>query len=101
MFIVQVEIFVKPEFLEAFARATLENAGDSVKEPGIARFDVLRDAGNPARFLLIEVYRDSGAQARHRETAHYAKWRDTVADMMASPRTASKYENLFPDDSGW
>src|SRR5947209_2343993 len=101
MFIVQVQIHVQPEFVDAFREATLENARNSVKEQGIARFDLLQQADDPARFLLTEVYREAGAQARHRETAHYAIWRDKVADMMAEPRTSVKYANVFPTDAGW
>jgi len=96
-----VEIRVKPEFLDAFLRATLENARNSVLEPGIARFELLRRDDDPARFVLLEVYRNADAPARHRETAHYAAWRDTVADMMAEPRTRVIYANVFPPDESW
>ncbi len=101
MLIVHVHIHVKPENLEAFVEATLANARASVKEPGIARFDLLRDTADPHRFVLQEVYRTAEAPAAHKETAHYAAWRDTVAPMMASPRTSVKFENLFPGDDGW
>ena len=101
MLIVAVQIRVKPESLDAFVAASLENAGHSVQEPGIARFDILRDSTDPAHFVFVEVYRNADAPARHKETAHYAKWRDAVADMMAEPRTSVKYENLFPGDAGW
>jgi quinol monooxygenase YgiN len=101
MLIVHVEIRVKPEFLDAFLRATLENARNSVLEPGIARFELLRRDDDPARFVLLEVYRNADAPARHRETAHYAAWRDTVADMMAEPRTRVIYANVFPPDESW
>jgi (4S)-4-hydroxy-5-phosphonooxypentane-2,3-dione isomerase len=101
MFIVHVHVRVKPELIEAFRRATVENARQSVKEAGIARFDVLQDSSDPSRFLLVEVYRDSEAPAQHRETAHYHTWRDTVADMMAEPRTRLVYNNIFPGDDGW
>jgi quinol monooxygenase YgiN len=101
MLIVHVQIRVKPEFLDVFVQATLENARNSVLEPGIARFDLLRQDDDPTRFLLLEVYRHADAPARHRETAHYAKWRDTVADMMAEPRTRMTYTNLFPADESW
>jgi autoinducer 2-degrading protein len=101
MFIVQVNVHVKPEFIDAFRAATIENASNSVKEPGIARFDVLQQAANPAHFLLVEVYRTEEANAEHKLTAHYAKWRDTVADMMAEPRSSVKYSNVFPGDNGW
>ena len=101
MLIVQVQVHVKPEQVEAFRLATLENARHSVQEPGIARFDVGQQTDDPTRFVLVEVYRDNDAPAKHKETAHYAKWRDTVAPMMAEPRTSVKYSNLFPDDHGW
>ena len=101
MLIVHVDIRVKPEFFDAFLRATLENARNSILEPGIARFDVLRRDDDPTRFVLLEVYRDAEAPARHRETAHYAAWRDAVADMMAEPRNRATYSNVFPPDARW
>jgi len=101
MLIVHVQVHVKPEHVEAFKAATLENARNSVKEPGIARFDVAQQQDDPTRFVLVEVYRDSDAPAKHKETAHYAKWRDAVAPMMAGPRTSVKLVNVFPDDAGW
>lgn len=91
MLIVHVHIHVKPEFVDAFREASKENARHSIQEPGIAAFDVLQQTGDPTRFLLIEIYRDAEAPARHRETAHYATWRDTVAGMMAEPRTRVEY----------
>jgi len=101
MLIVHVHVHVRPEAAEAFAAASVENARLSVREPGIARFDVIRQQDDPTRFLLVEVYRDATAPARHKETAHYAAWRDRVAPMMAAPRTSVKYANLFPGDEGW
>ncbi len=101
MLIVQVMVHVKPEHLEVFKAATLDNARHSVHEPGIARFDVIQQADDPTRFMLVEVYRDAEAPARHRETAHYAAWRDTVTDMLAEPRTKMQYANIFPNDGGW
>jgi len=95
MLIVHVHVRVKPECVEAFRRASLENATQSVKEPGIARFDVCQQQDDPTRFVLIEVYRTADAPAKHKETAHYQKWRDTVADMMAEPRTSVKYSEVF------
>lgn len=91
MLIVHVHIHVKPEFVDAFREASRENARNSVKEPGIATFDLLQQTDDPARFLLIEIYRDAEAPARHRETAHYLKWRDQVESMMAEPRTRLTY----------
>ena len=101
MLIVQVHVHVKPEWLEAFRAATIENASNSVKEPGIARFEVLQQADDPTRFILVEVYRSVEATAEHKLTAHYAKWRDAVVDMMAEPRSNVKYSNAFPTDDGW
>ena len=95
MLIVHVHVHVKPEFVEAFRAATVENAHQSVKEPSIARFDVVQQQDEPTRFVLVEAYRTADAPAKHKETAHYAKWRDTVAPMMAEPRTSVKYENVF------
>ena len=101
MIIVHVHVQVKEECLAAFCEATLANARASVLEPGVARFDVIRREDDPARFTLVEVYRDAAAVAAHKETAHYATWRDQVAPMMAVPRYSEKFHNLFPDDSGW
>ena len=101
MLIVHVNVKVKPEAVEAFRVATLENALHSVQEPSIARFDVTQQLDDPTRFLLVEVYRSDDAPARHKETAHYQKWRDTVAPMMAEPRTSVKFSNVIPDDQGW
>jgi quinol monooxygenase YgiN len=101
MHIVHVFVHVKPEQVEPFKAATLDNARNSVQEPGIARFDVIQRQDDPTRFVLVEVYRDLPATVAHKETAHYARWRDAVADMMAEPRTAIKYDNLYPADEGW
>jgi quinol monooxygenase YgiN len=101
MLIVHVHVKVKCEALEAFRAVTLENARLSVQEPGIARFDVVQQLDVPTRFVLVEVYRSDDAPVRHKETAHYQKWRDTVAPMMAEPRTSVKCANVFPDDDGW
>lgn len=101
MLVVHVHVQVKPEDVEAFRAATVENARNSVLEPGIARFDVLQQSDDPTRFLLVEIYRTPEDPALHKETAHYATWRDTVAPMMAVPRSAVKFENIFPDDSGF
>lgn len=101
MLIVHVHVRVKPEQVEAFREATLANARNSVREPGIARFDVVQQVDDPTRFVLVEVYRDALAPARHKETAHYAAWRDAVASMMAEPRTSVQFTNAFPDDDAW
>lgn len=101
MFIAHVDVHVKPEFVEEFITATLLNARSSVLEPGIARFDVIQDLDDPTHFVLVEVYRTADDPARHKETTHYVTWRDTVAGMMATPRTSVKYRNLHPNDAGW
>lgn len=101
MLIVHVHVHVKPESVDTFRTATLENARNSVQEPGIARFDVIQQQDDPCRFVLIEVYRRPEDSARHKETAHYAVWRDRVADMMAEPRTSIRYTNCFPGETGW
>ena len=96
--IVHVHVHVKLEFIEAFRDASIENARHSVLEAGIARFDVIQQTDDPARFLLVEIYRTVEATAQHKQTAHSAAWRDAVAPMMAEPRTSVKYANLFPPD---
>lgn len=101
MLIVHVYAHIKQEFVESFIHATLENARNSIHEPGIARFDVIQQQEDPTRFVLVEAYRDADAPARHKDTAHYLKWRDTVAPMMAEARTSLKYSNIFPRDDGW
>lgn len=101
MIVIHVHIIVKPESLENFIKASVENASHSIQEPGIARFDFIQQSDKPTKFLLVEVYRTADARAKHKETAHYAKWRDIVADMMAEPRYAIEYTNLFPDENGW
>ena len=101
MQIVLVHVHVKPEFVKAFQQASIENASNSVKEPGIVRFDVIQQDDDPTKFILVEVYKTAEAPAAHKETGHYAKWRDTVAGMMAEPRQGIKYTNLFPTDENW
>jgi autoinducer 2-degrading protein len=100
-FIVHVFVHVKPDQVEAFKAATIDNARSSVREPGIARFDVIQQQDDPSRFVLVEVYRTSQDPARHKETDHYRKWRDAVVNMMAEPRQSIKFTNVFPDDPGW
>jgi autoinducer 2-degrading protein len=101
LLIVHVHVHVKPDAVAAFKAASLENARASVREPGIARFDVVQSIEDPTRFVLVEVYRNAAAPAAHKETAHYQRWRDAVNDLMAEPRTSVKYVNTFPDDTGW
>ena len=99
MHIVHVHVRVKADFVEAFKEATLENARHSALEPGIARFEVFQQLDDSCRFVLVEIYRDPADQTAHRETAHYLKWRDAVAPMMAEPRSPTKYSAVFPVDS--
>jgi len=101
MFIVHVFVHAKPDSVDAFKAASLDNARNSVLEPGVARFDVVQQLDNPTRFVLVEVYKTTDAAAAHKETPHYKRWRDTVAPMMAEPRTSVKYVNAYPDDAGW
>jgi quinol monooxygenase YgiN len=101
MLVVHVFVKVKEASVAAFKTATLENAQNSIKEPGIARFDVVQQLDDPTSFVLVEVYRTADDPAKHKETAHYQKWRDTVANMMAEPRSSVKYTNVFPDENGW
>lgn len=101
MLIVHLSVHVKPDAVDAFVAATLENARDSVMEPGIVLFDVVQQDDDPTRFLLIEIYRTAEDPAKHKETAHYATWRDTVTPMMAEPRTSVKYHALYPDTPAW
>jgi quinol monooxygenase YgiN len=99
--IVVVTVHVRPDRIEAFRAATTLNAGESRREPGVARFDVVQDLEDPTRFLLIEAYRDLAAAASHKDTTHYQRWRDEVAEMMAEPRSSRKFLNVAPDDAGW
>lgn len=101
MLIVQVHVRVKPGSVEAFRAATLENARNSVREPGVVRFDVVQREDDPERFLLIEIYRTPDDPARHKETAHYAAWREAVEPLMAEPRRSEKFRPLFPEPAAW
>ena len=101
MYIVHVCIHVKPESAEAFEAATLANVRNSLQEPGIARFDFVRQLDDPLRFVLVEVYRTPADAEKHKETAHYRAWRDTVAPMMAEPRSSTKFTNISPGEPGW
>lgn len=101
MLVVHVHVHVKEDQVPAFKEATVANARQSVQEPGIARFDVVQQQDDPTRFVLVEVYRTADDPAKHKETAHYQTWRNTVADMMAEPRSSVKYDNVFPGEEGW
>ncbi|MDH4198612.1 MAG: antibiotic biosynthesis monooxygenase [Candidatus Aminicenantes bacterium] len=100
MLIIHVHIHVKPEDVEAFSRVTIENARNGIGEPGIVRFEVLQQIDDPKRFLLVQAYRDEDVAVRHQETAHYARWRDMVAELMAEPPTEVRFSNVFPADEG-
>jgi autoinducer 2-degrading protein len=101
LLIVHVDVAVLPDQVDAFLAATQHNATASRQEPGVVRFDVIVDRSDPGHVVLVEIYRDEAAAAAHKETAHYATWRDTVAPMMARPRAATKYINDSPGDDGW
>ena len=102
MLAVHVHARVRPERVEDFLAATLANARESLAEPGVLRFDVIQDQADPEHVVLTEVYRDDDASAAHKATAHYAVWRDSVADMMAGPRASTRFSAVFPGrDAGW
>ena len=101
MLVVHVHVHVKPEYLEPFKKATLANVRESIKEPGVARFDFVQQKDDPTRFVFVEAYRTPEAPAAHKETRHYQVWRDAVAPMMAEPRSSVKFGNLFPEDADW
>ncbi len=101
MYIVHVHCHVKPEFVDVFRQACVENATHSVQEPGIARFDVVQDTAKPTHFVLCEVYRTPDDPPKHRETAHYKTWNETVAPWMADPRSKEVFGNIYPGDEGW
>jgi (4S)-4-hydroxy-5-phosphonooxypentane-2,3-dione isomerase len=101
MLIVHVHVRVLPEWVDSFKKATSENARQSVYEPGVARFDVVQQQDDPTRFVLVEAYRTDDAVAAHKETMHYQVWKDTVALMMAEPRSSTMYTNVFPESGDW
>jgi (4S)-4-hydroxy-5-phosphonooxypentane-2,3-dione isomerase len=101
MHILIVHARVKAEFIDAFKQATMINAENSAKEPGVARFDFVQQQDDPSKFVLLEVYRDSAAPAKHKETAHYNAWLEKVTHMFEEPRTRALYTNVFPADEAW
>ena len=101
MYIVHVFIRVHPDQIESFKTASIENARHSLQEPGVGRFDFVQQSDAADRFVLVEAYRTPEDAAKHKETAHYLKWRDTVAPMMAEPRSSIRYSNIYPTDDGW
>ena len=94
MLIVHVNVHVNEDVVDAFIEASRANAAASLGEPGVARFDVVHALDDPTRFVLVEAYRSEEAAAAHKETAHYATWRDTVAAMMAEPRSAVRFREI-------
>ena len=101
MLVLLVNIKVKPECVEDFKRATVDNASNSQKEPGVARFDFCQGNDDPTKFIIYEAYRAAEDHAKHRETAHYRRWKAAVDSMMAEPRVGTKFTNVFPADSAW
>jgi (4S)-4-hydroxy-5-phosphonooxypentane-2,3-dione isomerase len=101
MLVVHVHVRVRPEQVEAFLAETRRNAAASLQEPGVRRFDVLRDEADETHVVLSEVYVDQAAADAHKQTAHYAHWHDAVAEMMTAPRTRSRFTSVFPDEDGW
>jgi autoinducer 2-degrading protein len=101
MLIAIINVHVKPEFIEGFKTVSIDNASNSINEAGVIRFDVYQQSDDPSRFTLVEIYKTDDDPARHRETAHYARWRDTVAEMMVEPRTRTTHKVIFPPESEW
>ena len=101
MHVIHVHVHVRPDAVEAFRQATLVNAARSLREPGVARFDVIQQQDDPTRFVLVEAYTTSDAIAAHKETAHYAAWRDAAVPLMAGPRSSTRFTNVYPDDDAY
>ena len=98
MYVVAVTVWVKPENVEPFKEAILDNARNTRKEPGNVRFDVLQAEEDPNRFLLYEVYRTKDDFTKHQQTPHYLRFRDTVAPWMAQPRQGVRHNSIFFGD---
>lgn len=98
MFVVIANIQVKPECVEAFREACVENSRGSLQEPGCLQFDVLQQKDDPTKFALFEIYKHPDDLGAHKETAHYAAWAEKAAAMQAGPRSAVKYQKLHPVD---
>ena len=101
MHILIVNARIKPEFIDAFKEATVVNAENSAKEPGVARFDFMQQQDDPSKFVLYEVYRDAAAPAAHKASAHYNTWVEKTSHMFEEPRTRAVYTNVFPADAQW
>jgi quinol monooxygenase YgiN len=101
MLVVHVQVQVHADSIEEFKQATLANASASLLEPGVVRFDMIQATDDPTHFVLVEVYRDDDAPAKHKDTAQYATWRDAVLPMMARPRQSRKFRDLFPAAPRW
>ena len=102
MLVVHVHVRIRPERIGDFLAATVINARASLAEPGVLRFDIIQDQADPARVVLVEVYRDEQASQAHKLTPHYTTWRDSVAEMMAKPRESVRYSVVFPlSGEGW
>jgi len=101
MHIVHISIHVKDDKIEEFKNATIENATNSIQEQGVARFDLIQQTDDPTRFMLLEIYRTPDDVTRHKETAHYKRWQETVEPLMKEPRSRIIYRNIFPDEDGW
>ena len=101
MLVVHVHVHVKPDAVEVFKEKTIKNANNSIQEPGILQFDLLQQEDDPSRFLIVEIYKNVEATAKHKETAHYAEWRDAVEAMMAEPRKSIKYTKIHPVERDW
>ena len=95
MYVVCVTTFVKEPFVQAFIDATLDNARNTRRELGNVRFDVLRAEDDPTRFMLYEAYHAKEDFAKHQQTEHYSRWKQTVADWMAQPRQGVKHQSVF------
>ena len=96
MFVVIVHAHVKPDMIQDFITATLDNAHNSILEPGVARFDFYQQKDDPTRFSLIEIYRTEDSPVKHRATEHYNRWRNSVESMMAESRSRVEYNILYP-----
>jgi (4S)-4-hydroxy-5-phosphonooxypentane-2,3-dione isomerase len=101
MLILHIFCSVKPEMIEAFKEATVKNAGYSIREPGVIKFDLLQQQDDPKRFVISEVYKSAESIAAHKKTAHYAEWCQYAQEMLAEPRSKMVYTNIFPEDKNW